>query len=160
MNQLIDILGREAALFESFLQLLEDQQHALLNNDAEELERITVRQRKKLSESKALQDERENVIGSIKEDNSIEGDVTVTRLLDMVDRSQAEVLTRLRDAILNVNERILTTRNQNAMLLNKSREYIRRMMKMLSQVGDPTPVYSSEGVEQGRRLNVVVDRRA
>ncbi len=159
MDQLIDILGREAALFESFLQLLECQQQALVGNDAQELERLTVLQRDKLTESNSLHNQREKIIEAIKENNAIEGDLTVTRLLDMVDESQAEVLTRLRDAILTVNERILKTRNQNAMLLNKSREYISRMMKMLSRVGDPTPVYSAGGIEQERRLNVAVDRR-
>jgi len=159
VDRLIDILGKEAALFESFLQLLERQQRALVENDVRELDRITEQQRDRLSESVMLQRKRESVIEAIKQDNAIEGDLTVTRLVEMVDRSQAEVLTRLRDAILNVNERILKTRNQNAMLLNKSREYISRMMKMLSQVGDPTPEYTADGIEQNSRHNVAVDWR-
>lgn len=159
MDRLIDILGREAALFESFLQLLERQQRALVDNDAEELGRITELQREKLSESTLLHRERESVIGAIKENNAIEGDLTVSRLVEIVDKSQAEVLTRLRDAILNVNERILNTRNQNAMLLNKSREYINRMMKMLSAVGDPTPEYTAGGAERNSGRNVAVDWR-
>ncbi|RKX29633.1 MAG: hypothetical protein DRP47_01235 [Candidatus Zixiibacteriota bacterium] len=160
VDRLIDILGKEAALFESFLKLLEQQQCALVDNDVEELNRVTEVQRERMAEGKLLHKEREVVIEDIKRQNVIKGDLTITRLLDMVDQSQADQLSQLRDAIINVNDRILKTRNQNALLLNKSREYIGRMMKMLSRVGDPTPSYTAGGIEQESTLNVALDRRA
>ncbi|MEA2031374.1 MAG: flagellar protein FlgN [candidate division Zixibacteria bacterium] len=160
VDQLIDILGREASLFESFLELLEQQQRALVDNNVERLNHVTEQQREMLSKSKLLHREREAVIEDIKRHNVIDGDLTVTRLLEMVDQSQADQLSQLRDAILNVNDRILKTRNQNAILLNKSRDYIGRMMKMFSRIGDPSPVYNSGGDEQEAKHNLAVDRRA
>ena len=62
VNSLIDILGREAALFESFLQLLEFQQKALVENDADELNRVTELQREKLIESNLLGKQREDIL--------------------------------------------------------------------------------------------------
>ena len=50
INKLIEIIGREAAIFESFLDLLEKQQRMLVENDADGLNRITDLQREKLVE--------------------------------------------------------------------------------------------------------------
>ena len=119
VNRLIEILGREAALFESFLQLLEQQQKALVENDADELNRVTVLQREKLIESNILNKQREDILENIRADNAITGDLTVMRLLAMVDQNQADQLSLLRKSILLLNDKILKTRNQNAMLLNK-----------------------------------------
>ena len=96
VDTLIDIIGREAALFETFLSLLEQQQQALVENNLEELNRITELQRDKMAESQLLNRERERVLGEIKALNAIDGDLTVTRLLEMVDQQQAGQLGSLR----------------------------------------------------------------
>jgi len=159
INRLIEILGKEAALFESFLQLLEQQQQALVDNNADELNRVTELQREKLAESNLLNKKREDILENIKNQNAIDGDLTVIRLLEMVDQNQADQLSMLRKSILLLNEKILKTRNQNAMLLNKSRHYIQRMMEMLSQVGTSDSGYTAAGVENNSSMNVALDRR-
>lgn len=159
VDNLIDIIGREAALFESFLELLKRQQRALVEHDLEELNRVTALQREKLQLSRQLNAERERVLVEIKRTNAIEGDLTVSRLLDMVDRNRAGQLSELRDSILALNDQITKTRNQNAMLLNRSREYIRKTMEMLSHIASPRTTYSASGGQAGQGT-VAVDRRA
>jgi signal transduction histidine kinase len=159
INQLIDIIGREAALFESFLELLEEQQRMLVANDVEGLNRVTERQREKLAESQILNRRREELIEQIKQVNAIEGDLNVTRLLEMVDSDQAQQLTKLRNIIHNLNEKITAVRNQNAMLLNRSREYIAKTMEMLSRINAPSDTYAASGAQQGANATIAVDRR-
>lgn len=160
INRLIDIIGKEAALFESFLDLLEKQQEMLVNNDVGGLNRITDLQREKLVESQILNRQREELVGQIKLAKAVEGDLNVTRLLQMVDQDQAQQLTRLRNLLLILNEKITKTRNQNAMLLNRSREYIAKTMEMLSRISAPGGTYEPSGAEPERLANVAVDRRA
>jgi hypothetical protein len=160
INRLIDILGREAALFETFLDLLEQQKRMLVANNADGLKEITERQREKLIESQMLNKERESVVEEIKRGNRIEGDVSVTRLLEFADESQAGHLMQLRTLILDLNDRITRARNTNAMLLNQSREFIARTMAMLSKINNPDHTYASDGVSTSAGSNVVVDRRA
>ena len=161
VDTLIDIIGREAALFERFLLLLEQQQHALVNNDHEELNRVTAEQQHVLAESRRFNIERERVLDQIKRENAIEGDLTVTRLLEMIDESRADRLSTLRDAILDLNERIFKVRNQNAMLLNKSREYIRKTMDMLARIASPpTGTYTAAGTGAPQAGSFALDRRA
>lgn len=159
VNRLIEILGREAALFESFLELSEQQQLMLVNDDSRGLIKITDRQREKLVESQLLNTERLELIEKIKSVNAIEGDLNVTRLLQLVDENQAEQLTQLRQLIYELHDKITEVRNQNAMLLDRSREYIARMMKMLSNVNNSSGAYSFKGVATERNNVVAIDRR-
>jgi len=160
INKLIEIIGKEAAIFESFLELLEKQQRMLVENDVDGLNRITDLQREKLVESQLLNKKRQDLVEEIKVANDIEGDLNVSRLLEIVDEHQADRLQKLQRLILSLNDKITETRNQNAMLLNRSREYILRTMEMLSKINSPDSTYTAPGKKTDRELNVAVDRRA
>jgi flagellar biosynthesis/type III secretory pathway chaperone len=159
INRLIDILGREAALFESFLELLEEQKRLLVANDAEGVARVAERLRERIIESQLLNQKRESVVEEVKRGNRIEGDVTVSRLLEFADEDQVSRLEQLRDLIIDLNERITRARNTNAMLLNQSREFIAKTMAMLSRIKNPDHTYASDGAASPAGSNVVVDRR-
>jgi flagellar biosynthesis/type III secretory pathway chaperone len=160
VNTLIDIIGKEAALFESFLELLEQQQQMLVENDVDGLTKVTELQREKLIQSQLLNKKRLELVEAIKTANHIDGDLNVTRLLDIVDQTQADRLQRLQKIILDLSDQINLTRNQNAMLLNKSREYIMKTMEMLSRIQGSSPIYSASGDQTDRSRTVAVDRRA
>lgn len=159
INDLIDIISREALLFEDFLGLLDQQKEMLLANDTEGLNRITELQQQKFLESQKLNRQREEQIAAVKEANAVDGDLSVTRLLEFADENQAEQLRRLRDVILNLNDRIIEARNTNAILLNQSREFIARTITMLSQLGSSEPAYDRCGVASETHATVAVDRR-
>jgi hypothetical protein len=159
INQLIDIISREAALFESFLELLERQKEMLVANNLDGLNDVVRQQHEKLVESKHLDEQREKLVAAIKKSRAIEGDLTVTRLLKLVDEDQAHRLSQLRDIIYGLNEKITATRNTNAMLLNRSREFIARTMEMLSKIKNPDNTYARTGKVAERGSNIMVDRR-
>lgn len=160
VNQLIEIISREATLFESFLELLERQKQMLLTNNLDGLNEITERQHEKLAESRILNKQREELVAEIKASNAIDGDLTVTRLLTLIDHNQAERLRQVRDIIVELNERITETRNSNAMLLNQSREFVSRTMMMLSKLQNPQPTYRGNSRDAEPAHAVAVDRRA
>ncbi|MBI5265889.1 MAG: flagellar protein FlgN, partial [candidate division Zixibacteria bacterium] len=137
IDQLIDIIGREAACFESFLHLLTEQKRALVANDIDELNRLTHRQQQLLRESHDLNTQREQVIARIESDRHLSEDLTISRLIAMADSEQAGRLRQLRDLLLNLNDQILEVRNTNAMLINQSRDMIARTMAMLSRPEHP-----------------------
>jgi len=131
----------------------------LVANDIEGLNAVTSRQRELLVESRILNKKRENLTEEIKAANMIEGDLSVTRLLEFVDENQSERLIRLKDIILDLNDRITESRNTNAMLLNQSREFIAKTMEMLSKIHTPDNTYSRQGVNATDGSNIVIDRR-
>lgn len=160
INQLIDIISREAALFESFLELLQRQKEMLVTNDLEGLQKITERQHEKLAESRILNKQRDELVAQIKTSRAIDGDLTVSRLLTLVDQNQAEQLRQLRDLIIELNDKINSSRNTNAMLLNQSREFVAKTMAMLSKMNNPEPTYGRSKSETYPAHAVALDRRA
>ena len=159
IDQLIQVISDEALLFEEFLQLLDRQKEALVANDTDRLNQVTQLQQQKLLECHALDRRREKVIAAIKADNALEGDVTVTRLIEYADEDQSHRLTLLRDTILGLNERINETRNTNALLLNRSREYISRIINMLARLHTPDGTYGRSGAARQESAALAVDRR-
>ncbi len=159
IHNLIEIIGREAKLFESFLLVLEEQQQMLVSNNLKGINKTTEAQRELLVQSQILNKEREELTDKIKSANAIEGDLNVTRLLEMVDKNQAEQLIKLKNIIFSLHEQIGEVRNQNANLLNRSREYIARMMDMLARINTPSGSYGSTGAEEGKTNALAVDRR-
>jgi len=159
INELIEMIGKEAAIFESFLQLLEEQQQMLVENNLEGINRVTDQQREKLVQSQLLNKKRLQLVETIKKNKNIDGDLNVSRLLKIVDQDQADRLQKLQKIILTLNDKIIEVRNQNAMLLNRSREYILKTMEMLSNINNPKATYDSPNVKSESKNNVTLDRR-
>jgi flagellar biosynthesis/type III secretory pathway chaperone len=159
INKLIQVIAQEAQVFEEFLQLLDRQKEALVDNDTDLLNDVTAQQQKKLLESQTLNRSRETLIAEIKVTNAIEGDVTVTRLLEYADEDQSHRLGHLQEAIRELDDRVAEARNTNVMLLNRSREFISRSMTAFSQVSGPDKPYTSTGAVPAEAAAVVVDRR-
>jgi hypothetical protein len=159
INQLIDVIGREAACFESFLRLLTEQKQALVTNDINELNRITRLQQQLLHESHELSTRREQVIVRIESECDLKEDLTISRLIAMADSEQAGRLRQLRDLLLSLNEQILEVRNTNAMLINQSREMIARTMAMLSRPEHSDATYARNARPTERAVAVALDRR-
>jgi len=158
--KLIDIISKEAALFESFLELLERQKQMLVTNNVDGLNELTALQQEKLSESRALSRRREQLLNRIKQDHTLDGDVTMARLAALADEDQAARLMQLRSVILSLNEKINDARNTNAMLLNQSREFVAKTMSLLARMNSPEPNYTGSGRTDRTTSAVVLDRRA
>ena len=159
IDQLIDIISKEAALFESFLELLERQKKMLVANNVDGLNEVTALQQEKLTESRVLNRRREQIIARMKELNALEGDVTVSRLLAIDDGNQAVRLSKLRDVLSSLNAKINESRNTNAMLLNQSREFVAKTMAMLAKMNSPVPSYTGKNTPAGSARAVMLDRR-
>ena len=80
-------------------------------------------------------------------------------LLGLTEPTISHHLTRLRDAILDLNTRITESRNTNALLLNRSREYISRIMDMLARLHTPGGTYDRRGTAGPKNAALAVDRR-
>ncbi len=158
VDQLINIISREAVVFEAFLESLEQQKQMLVGNDVDGLNRVTRFQRERIAESQQLTRQREELVRKIKEEKKIDGDLNVTRLISLVDKTQADQLARLSAFIFALNEKITESRNQNVMLLNRSRDYISRMMQLLSKAQQPD-TYGCSTSRPQQAATVAMDRR-
>lgn len=137
VTELIELIGNEASLFEEFLRILERQQHMFLSNDIEGLNHLRARRRKKVIEGQLLNRQREELLSIIKVTNVIEGNLHVSRLIELIDEDQGGRLNEFRKIFDNLNSEIGAVRSQNEVLLNRSREYVQRTLKLLDRINSP-----------------------
>ncbi len=131
----------------------------LVENDLDGLNQVTADQHERLTESHMLNSRRLEVVEQIRKDKNIEGDLNVTRLLTLIDQQQADRLEQLQNVITELNDKITDTRNQNAILLNRSREYISKTMDMLSRIHAPkSPTYGQTGASYDQHQPLSIDR--
>lgn len=160
LMELIGILKKEASLFETFLELLEKQQKALIDNDVSSLNQITQLQKEKLVEGGRLAGIREEVIGKLALEHKMTGDITVGKLINCVSSGQAPILEQIRRIILDLHEKIVTVRSQNAMLIDRSRENIMKTMELLGRFKVSHNNYRKEGKTDRVQTSLALDRRA
>jgi len=158
--ELIEVLEREASLFETFLELLERQQQALVTNDLDAINDVTLKQREKTVESAALARRREELVRELSSDGNTAENLTISKLIETVSSGPAAELERLRGNILGMNEKIEKVRSQNCMLIDNSRKNIMKTMEMLGRIRRPDNGYRKEGQASRADANIALDRRA
>ncbi|MCH9030897.1 MAG: flagellar protein FlgN [candidate division Zixibacteria bacterium] len=135
VDELIETLVKEASIFESYFDLLEEQKGMIVANDIEGLNAVTEKQREKLTESKILDRRRKSLVEELTARNNIKGDVNVSRLLEMISIQDGSRLESLRKEITEINERIETARDQNKFLLDKSRQIVIDTIRLINRAG-------------------------
>lgn len=160
LMELIGTLEKEASLFETFLELLEKQQKALIENDVSPLNQITQLQKEKLVAGGRLAGIREKVIGKLALEHKMTGDITIGKLIKCVPSGQAPILEQIRKTILDLYERIARVRSQNAMLIDRSRENIMKTMELLGRFKVSCNNYQKEGKTDNVQTSLALDRRA
>lgn len=167
VNELIETLNAEAALFENFLDLLDRQRDMVVANDTDGLVMITERQREKLAESKMLDRRRRELVEQVGSENAISGDVNVTRLLDSVSQDDGLRLSGVRDTIIELSKQIEKGKERNKFLINKSRELISSSLQGINRMSNPPekgsaytrPGSSSAKITQTNRISLALDKR-
>ena len=167
VNELIETLNAEAALFENFLDLLDRQRDMVVANDTDGLVRITEAQREKLAESKLLDRRRRDLVERVASENAISGDLNVTRLLDSVSQDDGTRLASVRDTIFELDRQIEEGKERNRFLINKSRELISSSLRSIDRMTNPPekgsaytrPGPSSVKASHTNRISLALDKR-
>jgi len=134
LDRLISVIGDEALLFEKFLELLEQQQKALIENDTDELKSVTTRLQQIVSQSQKLEAERVATIEEIRCQAGEESDLDVARICDMADSARSSRLHSFRNTMLDLYGRIEDTRMRNGLLIEQSMKQIQNSIDIIGRI--------------------------
>ena len=145
LDRLITVIGDEARLFETFLELLEQQQQALISNDGEVLRSVTEQLHHVVTGSQELERERAEVINQLRPLRGAGEDLTITTICDMADAGRSSHLRSLRETILSLYSKIEETRMRNGLLVEQSVEQIRHTLEMIGRIPAGRGIYQKQG---------------
>jgi len=159
LDRLISVIGEEAALFESFLEMLEHQQQALIANDAASLKSVTTRLQEVVAQSQQLEIKRIEIIDQIRQSAGAETDLNVVQICDMADAARSSQLRTFRTTILELYGRIEETRMRNGLLIEQSLEQIQHTVDIIGRVPAQKETYHKHGGYSRDGHHLGLDRR-
>ena len=136
IRKLLNIINRETTNFEQFLNLLEQQQKIIGYECSDELLMLTNKQQELMITSQSLYEERFNLICQLKKEDKYKSNRELKRLTDTIEQTQANRLLVLHELLVKINNDITRTRFENNNLLKRSREYIFKNIKILSNMNN------------------------
>lgn len=159
LDRLISVIGEEATLFEKFLDRLEQQQQALIQNDRTRLRDLTEELHGVVARSVKLEKERAEAVEQIRIVGGSSEDLNVSRICDMADESRSTQLKNLRETILGLYSNIEETRMRNGLLVEQSLEQIRHTMELLGRIPAHQETYQRRGGLARKFVPLGIDRR-
>ena len=134
--KLIEIVNAEIRSFNHLLELLQQEQAAIVADDLEGIESSIAAQKEVAAEAQALEAGRIQVVEKVTRRLNMEpGNATLARLLEVLEKQQGEELARMRETLLELNEKIRATNENNAFLIRQSTRYTERCLEILA--GNP-----------------------
>ena len=161
--RLIKLIGEEVLIFETFLQYLNRQQEALVNNNLEALQTVTRDQEQLAQRTTQVEQERRNLVAEISFDLQRDHhDLTLTELTKLVSEPESNQIHALQTTLLGLHEQISTLKSRNDFLIRKSMEYINTTMSQmgLSDKVDKKTYRPESTTAKATAKNALVDRRA
>ena len=134
--ELIDIIHDEIRLFNGLLDLLREEQRAIVEDDLEGIETSVGMQQQIARDAQLLEGRRGQVVESLSRRLDMEYDsVNLGRLIQELESDEGEELTRMREILLELNQKIRTVSENNAFLIRQSMRYTERCLDIL--IGRP-----------------------
>ncbi len=134
LENLVDVLDRECALYERLLDLSSRKTPAIMKRDLVMLSKITEDEQDCVSLIKAVDKERECVMNDITDVLGDKGkDLKLTDLINMLDSrpSEQKSLSLIRDKLKTVSTNVQRVNDQNQMLLQSSLEIVQYEMNII-----------------------------
>lgn len=160
--KLIEVVNAEIRVFNHLLEVLQQEQRALLDDDLQGIEASIAAKQEAAEEARRLESERTLVAQKLARRLELEpGNSTLARLIEAVEGWQGEELTRMRQTLLELNQKIRSTNENNAFLIRQSMRYTDRCLDILSGQPGNRGVYGQFGkARRGAGLRPLVNRTA
>ena len=160
MLQLVELVQKEVDTFRALLDSMEIEQKALISQDVPEIEKAIGLQRDLATNAGALERARVKLVGEIsRELGETAKDLTLKRLIDRIEGPHSQQLSKMRETLLSMHEKIQTANKQNSLLIKQSMKYVDKSLQIMTGDGPATGVYAESGKvsKSGRTvLNQVV----
>ena len=159
--KLIETINAEIRLFHELLNLLKQEQAAIVEDDLEGLDASVAQQHEIAAAAQLLEAERIQVVEELSNWLNMEqGNRTLSRLIGVLESEQSEELAHMRKTLLDLNEKIRATYENNAYLVRQSMRYTERCLDILSGQPAGQNVYGQFGKARKSNLRSVLNRTA
>lgn len=149
VKNLVEVFNDEIRLFNRLLDLLSEEQAALLEDDLGAIERGVGEKRRVAEEATRLELARRQAVEAVSQGLEMApGDTSLGRIIAAMDQGTGEELDGMRQTLLDLNQRIRQANESNAFLIRQSRRYTDRCLNILTGRSDDRNRYGKSGRRQ------------
>ena len=144
--ELIQVVNEEIRVFHALFDLLEQEQAAIVGDDVEAMEEAACGKAAMADEAKLLETRRLDLLQQLSESlNMAPGQVSLGRLIEVVEKHHGDELAHMREVLLELNQKIRGTNENNAFLIRQSMRYTERCLDILTGHPGQRGVYGKFG---------------
>ena len=149
--KLIALINGEIRTFHQLLQLLHEEQEAIVDDDMQAIERSVAAQEGLALQAQELEAKRIQLIAELSKELDLGEDcVTLAKLMEALEGPHSDELARMRSTVLELNQRIRETNENNAFLIRQSMRYTERCLDILAGQPIARGMYGHSGRARGR----------
>ena len=146
LEELSSVLEREVGCYEDLIESARSEQQALIRGKLEELKLAIEAQELLIGSTKALEETRRQIGRVVAERLGLSnGDLTLTRLIELGHDDESGRIAALRDKVRHVVQELDRLNAGNAQLINSSIDFVNQTMWVLLQPRAAKPTYSPDG---------------
>ena len=142
ISELIDILKLEYRVYQTYFELLNQQQEHLIRNDLQAIKSSV--EKMNVTTQQAVQLEKGRCAAIAKLSRKIEmkpEDITVSRILEKIEGARFSELENLRNRILDIHAKVIDQKDRNALLIGQSMQMVRETVNSISEMNNPKITY-------------------
>ena len=149
--KLIALINGEIRTFHQLLQLLHEEQEAIVDDNIQAIERSVAAQEGLALQAKELEAKRIQLIAELSKELDLGEDrVTLAKLMEALEGPHSDELARMRATVLELNQRIRETNDNNSFLIRQSMRYTDRCLDILAGQPIARGMYGHSGRARGR----------
>jgi flagellar biosynthesis/type III secretory pathway chaperone len=146
VKKLIELLDKEAAIYEGLLRLSREKTDIIVQGKVTELEGITKVEQSMILQLAKLEENREKLVEMLSEELGINADdITVTELEKALPKDQSKELAECREKMTGIFRDIKNSNDLNTKLIKSSLDYIDFSVNILSNAGSSGDLYGKSG---------------
>lgn len=146
INELIDILNKEAAIYEGVLKLSKNKTDTIVAGKVAELEGITRLEQSMILQMGKLEDEREKLIDRLSVQMKVAAeDITISSLEKLLQKEQAGRLRACHKSLDRSLKELSDTNELNSKLIKSSLDYIDFSINLLTNTSSAGNLYGNAG---------------
>ena len=146
LTQLLDVLSREAELYQAMLTVMEKEKDAAIQSELITLNEAQIEKENILVALGMLDGQRRNLVASLTDTlGHAARDMNLTKIAELVGEPYAAQLEQAKSDLSAVLEAVKNANPRNRLLFEHSRNLVRGSIHLLSEIGSSNPIYHSTG---------------
>ncbi|MBM3328383.1 MAG: flagellar protein FlgN [Calditrichaeota bacterium] len=160
IDRLIALIREEEHVLEEFLDCLNRQREAIIQNQMDAFDTSVREQESLIGRIRQLEDGRIKVVKEVAAAAGTEDDITITRLIELNLGESSDDLKSLKTVLSRLVEKVRKANRVNQYLIKRSLSFIERNIDLFIDEGDTAMVYQPNGARRSRGTpHLILDRR-